>query len=586
MNTYSRSILVALGLLSLCLVVPTASLAAPAGKPCNQVRKACEQAGFTQGGKGGSGLMADCVTPVMQGVQPANASKPLPAVNPATVAACKADNPTFGQAKNGGTQVAAKNSPAAAAPQPPEQPQVPTPLPGGLSKPNVIFVLTDDLAINLLKYMPNVQAMQKDGLSFDNYFVTDSLCCPSRSSIFTGKFPHDTGVFTNAPPDGGYQAFNKHGNEAETFAVALQQDGYRTAMLGKYLNGYEPKKNAPPAGWNEWDVAGNGYPEFNYDLNQNGSVVHHAKQEADYLTDVLAGIADGFIRKSATGPFFIEIATFAPHAPYTPAPRDADKYPGVGVPRTAAYGARPDANAPRWLKDIPPLNAKETTSIDEDFHKRVQAVQAVDKMIGELRATLVSLGIADKTYVVFSSDNGYHMGDYSLRPGKMTPFDTDINVPLVVAGPGVPKGQQRKEIVENIDLCPTFTDLGGGQGPTKPDGRSLVPLMLGAQATDWRQSALIEHHRPNNFDMADPDAPLPNSSNPITYEALRSAQNLYVEYEDGEIDLYDLSTDPFELKNVAPNASEQEIQKFRLALAAAKDCHGNAACGEAQKMQP
>jgi N-acetylglucosamine-6-sulfatase len=576
---------------ALCVVfgVTASADAAPAGKSCQQIRKACEQAGFSQtGAKGGTGLMTDCVTPIMQGLQAASGGKSLPAIDPKILAACQSENPTFGQIKRGGAQTAGANvkGQAKVVATAPEPPQVSTPLPGGLTKPNIVFVLTDDLAMNLLKYLPNVQAMQKEGTTFANYFVTDSLCCPSRSSIFTGKFPHDTGVFTNEPPDGGYQGFNTQGNEAQTFAVALQLDGYQTAMLGKYLNGYDPKKNAPPQGWNEWDVAGNGYPEFNYDLNQNGKVVHHAKDPTDYLTDVLAGIADGFIRKSASGPFFIEIATFAPHAPYTPAPRDADKFPGLTVPQTAAYAARPDADAPRWLKDIPPLNKKEMDKIDQDFRMRAQSVQAVDKMIGELRATLVSLGIADKTYIVFSSDNGYHMGDYSLRPGKMTPFDTDINVPLVVVGPGVAKGQVLKEIVENIDLCPTFTDLGSGQGPTKVDGHSLVPLLLGASGAEWRQSALIEHHRPNNFDMADPDAPIPNSSNPITYEALRTAKSLYVEYEDGETGLYDLTHDPYELKNIAGISSESDIQKFRSALAANKDCHGAAACWEAQNIAP
>src|ERR1051325_763791 len=176
---------------------------------------------------------------------------------------------------------AAAQSAAASSPPPSPSssaPQVFTPLPGGLVRPNIVFVLTDDLAMNLLPYMPNVQMMQREGTTFSAYFVTDSLCCPSRSSIFTGKLPHDTGVFTNTPPDGGYATFNQKGNEADTFAVALQGAGYKTAMLGKYLNGYEPKANQPPKGWDEWDVAGNGYREFNYDLNQNGKVVHYGSE--------------------------------------------------------------------------------------------------------------------------------------------------------------------------------------------------------------------------------------------------------------------------------------------------------------------
>ncbi len=115
-------------------------------------------------------------------------------------------------------------------------------------RPNIIFILTDDLSWNLVQYMPNVQAMQKDGMTFTRYFVTDSLCCPSRSSIFTGRVPHNTGVFTNTPPDGGYEAFNAHGNEALAFSVALKGGGYKTLMLGKYLNGYEPQVNGIPRG--------------------------------------------------------------------------------------------------------------------------------------------------------------------------------------------------------------------------------------------------------------------------------------------------------------------------------------------------
>jgi len=453
-----------------------------------------------------------------------------------------------------------------------------------LTKPNIVFVLTDDLSINLLQYMPNVQAMEKEGASFANYYVTDSLCCPSRSSIFTGQFPHNTGVFTNAPPDGGYEVFNADGNPARTFAMALHQAGYRTAMLGKYLNGYEPKAAGPAPGWDEWDIAGHGYREFDYNLNENGRIVRYGSDPADYLTDVLAGIADRFIRQSTSGPFFIEISTFAPHAPYTPAPRDADKFPGLTAQRTPAYAARPDVDAPRWLKDIPPLEPNEIKTIDDQFRLRAQSVQAVDRMIGELRATLAELGLTDRTYIVFSSDNGFHMGEFSLRPGKMTPFDTDIQVPLVVVGPGIAKGEAMNDITENIDLCPTFTDLGGAQGPTRPDGRSLVPLLLGASDPSRRQSALIEHHRPNDFEMTDPDAPIPHSADPITYEALRTADALYVEYEDGEIGFYDLKTDPYELKNIAGTMVEADLEKYRTALAASRLCRGSEACLEAQRI--
>jgi hypothetical protein len=309
---------------------------AAAQRPCEQIREACISSGFVQRGiKGGNSLQRDCIDPIMQGTPPSVAtSMPLPAVDSATVAACKARNPAFGQAlaprSDAGTGPAAANPPAA------PHPAVPTPFPPAIAasaaRPNIVFVLTDDLSWDLVQYMPHVLQMQKDGITFANYFVTDSLCCPSRSSIFTGRYPHDTGIFRNTGADGGYLAFVRRGLERATFSTALSAAGYRTAMLGKYLNGYLPRQHPPAPGWTAWAVAGNGYPEFNYALNQDGQVVRYGDAPAEYLTDVLSAIAVRFIQKAAGVPFLIEIATFAPHAPYTPAPRDAEALPGLQAP--------------------------------------------------------------------------------------------------------------------------------------------------------------------------------------------------------------------------------------------------------------
>jgi len=451
-------------------------------------------------------------------------------------------------------------------------------------KPNIVFILTDDLATNLLAYMPNVQAMQREGTTFTNYFVTDSLCCPSRSSIFTGKFPHNTGVFTNQPPEGGYEIFNSQGNESHTFAVALQHNGYKTAMLGKYLNGYLPRRHGVPPGWNEWDVAGAGYPEFNYALNQNGRIFRYGNSPDDYLTDVVARVGEAFMHKSAGHPYFIEIATFAPHAPYIPAPRDADKFPDLTAPRTPAYAARPDANAPPWLKAILPLRPGEMLNINKAFRMRAQSVVAVDKMIAEIRALLAAAG-EDNTYIFFSSDNGYHMGEYSLRPGKMTPFDTDIRVPLVVVGPGVAKGQVVDAITENVDLGPTFAELGEVSERLSPDGRSLLPLLRGDHSSAWRDLALIEHHHPM-ANASDPDAPIPHGGNPPTYSALRSPDALYVEYEGGEVNYYDLTHDPDELHNIAPTLPAPKRKQWHNTLQSNTTCHGADPCWAAQHLAP
>jgi N-acetylglucosamine-6-sulfatase len=450
--------------------------------------------------------------------------------------------------------------------------------------PNIVFVLTDDLAWNLVQYLPQVRKMQSEGMTFNDYAVTDSLCCPSRSSIFTGRFPHDTGVFTNGGDDGGFGYFHGHGEETQTFATALQAKGYRTAMMGKYLNGYQPANHEGgtlpyvPPGWTEWDVAGNGYPEFDYNLNENHTVVHYGSKPADYLTDVLAGKGTAFINKSAQAkkPFLLEVATFAPHAPYTPAPRDANDFPGLTAPRGPAFDTLP-TDAPPWLASRTPLTPAEQQTIDVAFRKRAQAVQAVDDLIARLRATLTSAGVADNTYVVFSSDNGYHMGEYRLNPGKMTAFDTDIRVPLVVAGPGVPAGKASDAAVANIDLAPTFAQLGGAPVPNTVDGRSLLPLLRGGSGGNWRTANLVEHHGPDT-QADDPDLPAPGSGNPPSYEAMRTDAYTYVEYVDGSREYYDLTRDPQELHNIAGTLTPDRLAQLHTALTRLENCHSGPAC--------
>ena len=553
---------------------------AKAAKPesCAEITAACKAAGFVQGGAAaGNGLMVDCVRPILMGTTPRKASLKLPAIDPQTVAACKSANPGMGQGKGrDDTSPAVEN----ATPQ-----ALPADHPAPPGSPNIVFVLTDDLAMNMVQYMPHVLKMQRDGMTFARYFVTDSLCCPSRTSIFTGEFPHDSGVFRNGGDDGGFGAFMSHRDDQRSFAVALQRGGYKTAMLGKYLNGYRPEKNGVPTGWNEWDVAGNGYPEFNYSLNQDGKVVQYGSDPQDYLTDVLSGLAVKFIRESAGAPFFIEVATFAPHAPYIPAPRDADAFPGLQAPRTLAYNAAPDASMPKWLSEFPPLSDDDMARIDKEFRMRAQSVQAVDKMIGDLQAAVAAAGQERNTYFIFSSDNGYHMGEHRMRPGKMTAFDTDIQVPLVVTGPGIAPGRTLGEIAENIDLCPTIAELAGTAPPANVDGHSLVPLLRGVPVADWRSVALVEHHNPRD-DKDDPDAPAKRSGNPTGYEAIRLPNSLYVEYHDGAAEYHDLATDPDELHNTVSLLSAEQRASLSATVKAMTNCHDAQSCWTASHAAP
>ncbi len=603
--------------------------AGPNGGPCDRIRTACKRAGFMPGAaKTGMGMQADCIRPIMAGTpQPPRARQPLPRISQRLVTACRASDPSFGQRRGEPSGPSAAPPPAGApdqgappppvatpeqaAPPPPagapEQgappPPANQPLPetlldpptqagaeavpdvpsqrGAGRRPNIVFVLTDDLSMNLLQYMPHVLQMEKDGVTFANYFVTDSLCCPSRSSIFTGRYPHDTGVFTNTGDDGGYAIFRKHELEKTTFAAALAASGYHTALLGKYLNGYQPENGQEP-GWTSWAAAGNGYWGYNYSLNEDGHINSYGNDPPDYLTDVVSGIGTRLIRQSADTPFMIEIATFAPHRPATPAPRDADAFPGLRAPRTAAFDAAPDANSPQWLKQFPPLSQRRLVRIDKIFRKRAQSVRAVDAMIGELQTAVAAIGQQDNTYFVFSSDNGFHLGEHRLWSGKMTAFDTDIHVPLIVTGPGVPAGRIVDEIAENIDLCPTFEELGGAATPTDVEGPSLVPLLHGQAVSRWRTAALIEHHGPVK-DPDDPDMPEPNTANPPSYEAIRTATATYVEYVTGEKEYHDLAADPNELHNTYSSLDGNAKASMHALLSAIQNCHDAESCSNADR---
>jgi N-acetylglucosamine-6-sulfatase len=462
-------------------------------------------------------------------------------------------------------------------------------------KPNFVFVLTDDLSRNLVPYMRHVEAMQKQGTRFDRYFLTDSLCCPSRSSILTGRYPHSTGVITNVPPDGGFEVFHPV-EEKSTFATALQEAGYRTGMMGKYLNGYTPHTvvdGAPqyvPPGWSAWAVAGNGYAGFNYDLlvqrpGGQKRLVHYGSRPRDYMTDVLSRRGQAFIAGAvkAGKPFMLELSTFAPHAPFTPAPRDANKFPNARVPRGPLFNAPQLQGAPAWLSTAP-LTPPQINQLDADFRKRAQSVQAVDKLIGDIRAKLRQLRVADNTYIVFTSDNGYHMGQRRLLQGKQTYWDHDVRVPMVVVGPGVPAGATVQRVAANVDLRPTFQELAGAPVGPRVEGRSLAPFLRGQAPASWRNVTLVEHHGPNAA-AGDPDAQVPRQGNPPSYTALRFADALYVQYDDpaNAPEYYDLKTDPNERRNVYASLTPQRQAELAALLAKLRACSGGASCQEADQ---
>ncbi len=455
------------------------------------------------------------------------------------------------------------------------------PVAGARPQPNVVLVLTDDLSTDLLRFMPHVRSLERRGTRFSRYVVSDSLCCPSRASIFTGRYPHDTGVFTNEGQDGGYVAWLRGRNDRSTFATSLQRAGYRTGLLGKYINGYDPKRvGAVPPGWDSWAVTNEGYGEYDYVLNVDGHPEFHRRTPADYLTSVLQRQALGFLdrRRTDTRPFLLEVATFAPHSPAVPAPRDVGRFPGLRAPRDAAFDAS-TSDAPSWLAPRTRLTRGQLASLDALYRRRARSVLAVDRMIGALEDRLEALGVAQDTYVVFSSDNGFHTGQHRLTPGKLTAFDHDVRVPLVIAGKGVARGRTEGAVVQNVDLRPTFEALGGARTPGDVDGRSLVGLLADRpDRRPWRTGALVEHHGPD-LDPDDPDEQSTSSGEPTTYEALRTRDATYVEYRDGQRELYDDRRDPAQLRNVVRTADPAFVAALHAELRRLATCHG-AACAQ------
>jgi arylsulfatase A-like enzyme len=462
------------------------------------------------------------------------------------------------------------------------------------TRPNIVFVLTDDLSTDLLPYMPHVAALAAQGMTFTNYTVTDSECCPSRASILTGDFPHTTGVYINHGSAGGFNTFNRLGDPRRTFALPLQSRGYLTAFMGKYLNAYYASYPAPkamgdwvpsdvtyvPPGWDEWDAVGLGYKQYNYTLNHDHKVIYHGARPQDYLNSVLEKYGRRFVKHSAAArrPFFLEVASFSPHTPNTPAPQDAHKFKNVTAPTDPAFGHIP-TNAPKWLSIRQPLTPYAYHLIDQRFRERVRAVQSVDRMVAGLEAKLAATDQLNDTVFVFSSDNGYHEGQYNLLPGKLSAFDTDVNVPLIVSGPGIAPGSTNNDIVENIDLAPTFDDLAGATPSPAVEGHSFVPLLHGDNVP-WRTLALIEHRGPVT-DPRDPDAQTIAEGNPPSYEAIRSPVFTYVRYNTGETEYYNRKRDPYELDNLAPTLSGTQKQQLDNWLSALQHCTDGTQCWQA-----
>ena len=418
--------------------------------------------------------------------------------------------------------------------------------------PNVVLIFTDDQSPDSITHMPTVNnVLAAEGVEFSTAITTTPLCCPSRASMLTGQYAHNHGVLTNRVPNGSAVVFD----DSSTVATWLHDNGYRTSYIGKYLNGYEevdPYGYIPP-GWDDWQVfmEGSGTHRYYYDytLNENGEMVDYGDKKKDYSADVMAEKAVDFIYESKDQPFFLMMGFYGPHQPYTYADRHEDMFrtdEQISARRPLNFNEEDISDKPEWMQ---PVEIAEVNRMDQLYQRSLRTLMAVDDAVADILEALDCIGQSDNTLIIFVSDNGVTYGEHRLVNSKNCAYEECIQIPYVVYYPGeVEGGRMLDEPVLNIDLAPTIADVAGLPIPDSVDGTSLMPLLQGG-ADDWRDAVLIEHWpTEEGFGGTIP-----------YYEAIRTAEWKYVRYETGELELYDLVNDPYEMQNLAGDAQYADL---------------------------
>ena len=464
------------------------------------------------------------------------------------------------------------------------------------SRPNIVMIMTDDMRADDLRYMPWTRRLiARQGVDFRNGFSTYPSCCPARASVLSGQYTHNHRVFSINRP-WGFTSFE----DSSTLATWLRRSGYATVYLGKYLNGYgwmpEPGAESGkslryvPPGWMDWRAsidaglgaehpkAGGTYRYFNTTLNRNG--VAFDNYRGRYQTQVYGDLSKQIIRSRAASdrPFFLYASYTAPHTngrmdeggPRVP--RDDGLETAFGaVARpdevkgmfdstiTAAPGASwvdPDiSDKPRYLRSLPAVNDAERAAMRDLARQRAEALHVVDLQVKRTIDALAASGELEETLVMFTSDNGYFLGEQRLRKGKTLPHDPALRVPMLVRGPGIPAGQRRLDPFLLIDVAPTLARFAGVQPTTTVDGLSMLKV---ARQGDrgWTRAVLTETGpraviRDSDESGLPLDADDPGEQDLRWAIGIRTARYLYLDLATGEEELYDMATDPHQYHNLA-----------------------------------
>jgi arylsulfatase A-like enzyme len=424
---------------------------------------------------------------------------------------------------------------------------------------NVVVIMTDDQDFRSMSAMPKTRKLiGARGTTFATSVVSLPLCCPSRATYDTGQYAHNHGVKWNTFPLGGYDKLDQR----EVLPLWLQRAGYRTIHIGKYLNQTgERHPTEVPRGWTDYTggVDPSTYDYYGMTLNHNGRLVTYPRDARHYSTDVYRRLAVGAIAGAARRkrPFFLNVAPNAPHTvsvktnaemegtPALPAPRDARAYADTPLPRYPNFDEADMSDKPALLGSVfGPLTGDEIASLTAHYQGRMGALLAVDDLVAAVVRALKRAGVYRHTDIVFTSDNGWLLGEHRLvdtqtEDGhvsgvKYLPYEGSSRVPLMAAGPDFPRGRVVDGVVVNADLAPTIAQIAGAKPGLAQDGRSLVPVARTPSLLDGR-GVLLEG--------------FPNPRNAPAYTSIRTERYRYDLQPDGTEQLYDLRLDPWELES-------------------------------------
>lgn len=463
------------------------------------------------------------------------------------------------------------------------------------SEYNFVIILTDDQDIMLHGMTPMVKTLShiaNEGITFANAFTTSPICCPSRSSILTGKYAHNHKAFNNSLSGGCYGPFWQKTIEPVALPALLSNAGYDTFFAGKYLNEYF-SETIPP-GWSDWYGLHGNSRYYNFTITENGKRTNYSNE---YFTDYLSSKAMSFLQKAnAERPFLAMIAPPAPHEPFTPAKRHQNLFPNAKAVRTPNFNISSSPLQKHWLLTMEPstLPLELLDEIDSIYRKRWQTLMAVDDMVENIVTVLEEKKLLEKTFIFYTSDNGFHLGQFSQAYDKRQPYETDIRVPLFVRGPSIRSKTVQHSAVALIDIVPTILRLANVDLPSAIDGR---PLPLNSEPEDViERQILIEYWGEGTLETYNPQCPWSAQDRlqlctvdaachcqdawNNTFNCVRQlAQDLnfiYCEFKDNEnfVEAYDIAKDLYQMNNVGYEILPSVRAKYSLALQNLSACIG------------